>query len=279
MPRRDADLVDEEIIMGKYSGVILFSDFDGTFYYGRGNCAPKENIDAVRYFQENGGRFTLATGRYPHILHRFADKVGGIMANAPIIAGNGALVYDFEQERELFSTCVTSDLTPAILELAKHEELFDVVDFFPREPWASVEVRREDTDTIKSIMENSPHKMYFHIKVDRDDRELALKQSDEAKALIRSCVSDKYDIVRASLAGIEILPHGITKGMHVRPIAESLGCDKIICVGDYENDTPMIIEADIGYAMGNAHPSLFEVADRIAPRFEDAAIAKIIYEL
>ena len=265
--------------MGKYSGIIIFSDFDGTFYYGKEMRAPKENIEAVRYFQENGGRFTLATGRYPNILDRYADRIGGIKANAPIIAGNGSLVYDYEEKRELFSACVTSDLTPALLELAKHEELFDKVDFFPRDPWASIRVDRTDTEAMKSIMEQSPHKMYFHVKVDDSDRELALKQSDKAKALIRSCVSDKYDIVRASLAGIEILPHGITKGMHVRPIAERLGCDKIICVGDYENDTPMIIEADIGYAMGNAHPSLFKVADRIAPRCEEGAIAKIIYEL
>jgi len=269
----------EEFVMGKYSGVILFSDFDGTFFYGKEQCAPKENTDAVRYFQENGGRFTLATGRYPNILHRFADKVDQIKANAPIIAGNGALVYDLEQERELFSASVTSELTPALLEIAKHDELFDIIDFFPRHPWGSIRVQREDTDTIKSIMEQSPHKMYFHIKVDRSDPQLALKQSDEAKALIRSYVSDKHDIIRASLAGIEILPHGITKGMHVRPIAKSLGCDKIICVGDYENDISMIKEADIGYAMGNAHPSLFEITAKIAPRCEDGAIAKIIYEL
>ena len=50
-------------------------------------------------------------------------------------------------------------------------------------------------------------------------------------------------------------------------------------MGDYENDAAMIKEADIGYAMGNAHPSLFEIADRIAPRCEEHAIAKIISEL
>ena len=265
--------------MGKYSGVILFSDFDGTFFYGKTKTASKENTDAVRYFQENGGRFTLATGRYPDILHRYADKVNGVKANAPIIAGNGCLVYDYETGRELFSACVTPELTPTLIEISKSCDVFNSVDFFPRSPWESINLKREDYDGIKAVMEQSPHKMYFHVNLDRCDHEAALKKSDEAKAIISSFVDERYEIVRASIGGIEILPRGISKGTHVRSIAARLGCDTVVCVGDYENDTAMIKEADIGYAMGNAHPSLFEVADRIAPRCEDHAIAKIIYEL
>lgn len=265
--------------MGRYSGVIIFSDFDGTFFYGKEQRASKENTDAVRYFQENGGRFTLATGRYPDILHRYADKVDGIKANAPIIAGNGTLVYDLEQKREIFCANVTPALTPALLEITKNCDAFTDISFFPREPWASVRLKRTDTESIISVMDQCPLKMYLHLDLDRNDPELALKQSDEAKAAISSFIDERYEVVRASIAGVEILPRGISKGTHIRSIADPLGCDKVICVGDYENDATMIEEADIGYAMGNAHPSLFEIADRIAPRCEDHAIAKIIYEL
>ena len=268
--------------MGRYSGIIIFSDFDGTFYYSKNLSASKENTEAVRYFQENGGRFTLATGRYPNILQRYADRVNGTKANAPIIAGNGCLVYDYETEKTLFSANVTSSLTPTVLEIMKNCEAIEAVDFFPTEPWVSERVKRADVDadnSIKAIMARDPHKMYFHVKLDTSDPSLAMKQSDDAKAIIESLTGEEYSVVRASIGGIEILPKGITKGLHVRNIAKGLGCDKIICVGDYENDAAMIKEADIGYAMGNAHPSLFEIADRIAPRCEEHAIAKIISEL
>lgn len=265
--------------MGKYSGVILFSDFDGTLFYGPKKEASKENADAIRYFQENGGKFTLATGRYPDILDRYADKCNGIRVNAPIIAGNGCIVYDHEAKKQIFSANVTSALTPVVFDVIQSCPNIRFIDFFPREPWRSIRVEKDDVETITAIMNNDPHKMYFTLILDDAHPEIALKQSDESRAIFGSVVSADYQVVRASIAGIEILPKGVTKGSHVRNIAKSLGCDMVVCVGDYENDAAMIKEADIGYAMGNSHPTLFEVADRIAPRCEDHAIAKIISEL
>lgn len=266
--------------MGKYSGIILFSDFDGTLFYGKKKEASKENADAIRYFQKNGGRFTLATGRYPNILDRYADRCNGIRVNAPMIAGNGCIVYDHEAKKQLFSANVTSDLTPLVFEAISRCPNIKYIDFFPQEPWSSIRVEKDDAESITSIMNNSPHKMYFTLILDDEHPEIALKQSDESRAIFDSVVDDdSYQVFRASIAGIEILPKGVSKGSHVRNIARSLGCDTVVCVGDYENDAAMIKEADIGYAMGNSHPSLFAVADRIAPRVEDHAIAKIISEL
>ena len=45
--------------MGKFSGVLLCSDFDGTLAYK--TIVPPSAIEAIRYFQDHGGRFTLAT--------------------------------------------------------------------------------------------------------------------------------------------------------------------------------------------------------------------------
>ena len=48
--------------MKKFDKVLLASDFDGTLKDDNG-VITKDVLDAVRYFQENGGFFTLATGR------------------------------------------------------------------------------------------------------------------------------------------------------------------------------------------------------------------------
>ena len=48
--------------MGKFDGVLFFSDYDDTLYNYRLAVSP-ENRAAIRYFQENGGRFSVATGR------------------------------------------------------------------------------------------------------------------------------------------------------------------------------------------------------------------------
>ena len=62
-------------------------------------------------------------------------------------------------------------------------------------------------------------------------------------------------------------------------MADLLGAGTLVCVGDYENDIPMIKEADIGYAVGNAVPKLKAVADRVTVKNTENAIAAIIYEL
>ena len=57
--------------MGKFTGVLLASDFDNTivdtassFRGGQDMPAPSaKTLEALRYFMENGGAFTVATGR------------------------------------------------------------------------------------------------------------------------------------------------------------------------------------------------------------------------
>lgn len=75
--------------MGKFSGILICSDFDGTLAVGRD--ISDENIKAIRYFQSEGGLFTVATGRYPSYIAEFEDK---FVPNTHRICLNGALICD-----------------------------------------------------------------------------------------------------------------------------------------------------------------------------------------
>lgn len=48
--------------MKKFENIIFASDVDGTFASYKQPMAYK-NIEALKYFKENGGRFCFATGR------------------------------------------------------------------------------------------------------------------------------------------------------------------------------------------------------------------------
>ena len=50
--------------MGRFDGILLCSDYDGTLAGPDGKVSP-ENAQAIRYFTENGGLFTQATSRSP----------------------------------------------------------------------------------------------------------------------------------------------------------------------------------------------------------------------
>ena len=58
-----------------------------------------------------------------------------------------------------------------------------------------------------------------------------------------------------------------------------MGVDKIICVGDYENDISMFANADISYAVANAIPEAKAAATRITVSNNEHALRAIINEL
>ena len=90
--------------MGKFDGVLLCSDIDGTLLTKEG--FPEENVKAIKYFQENGGRFTLCTGR----LFDFLDKYShAVIPNAPFIAMNGTMIVDRSTGETLYSCPIELD--------------------------------------------------------------------------------------------------------------------------------------------------------------------------
>ena len=52
--------------MGKFDGILLCSDFDMTL--AQNEIISPENAAAIRYFTENGGKFTIVSGRHPGFL-------------------------------------------------------------------------------------------------------------------------------------------------------------------------------------------------------------------
>ena len=69
--------------MGKFTGVLLASDFDNTLVYTEealrtGVPVPplsEKNRAALKYFMAEGGRFAVSTGRALAAFQCFADQV------------------------------------------------------------------------------------------------------------------------------------------------------------------------------------------------------------
>ena len=49
--------------MGRYDGYLILADYDGTLADRSGRVSP-ENVEAIRAFQQQGGFFTIASGRF-----------------------------------------------------------------------------------------------------------------------------------------------------------------------------------------------------------------------
>ena len=263
--------------MGKFDGYLLLSDFDGTLAHSEKEILPdgtkiykknisQENCDAIRYFQSEGGLFTLATGRSIDFLQQWRTH---IVPNTYVVCYNGAHVCSPDGTEVLFSR----PLEEGFLPLAER-----VRDACPELEWVYFHSRGEDAKFFKgdpidpALILPPVYKMVFYAH---------REQADDYAAKIASLIGDRYNSMRSWVNGIEILMKGATKGSAIPRLKERLGdrARTVVAVGDYENDLDMIRAADIGYAVENAVPSLKEAADRITVSHRESAIAKIIEEL
>lgn len=247
--------------MARYDGILLCSDFDGTL--ASHGTVSDENIAAVRSFMEQGGLFTLATGR-PF------DKIDmGIVPNTHIVCFNGAAIYDHVHKEYLFKGPLPNEARELSEEIfAEFDSLYELI-FYGFDK--NYTYKRGDSD--RSGLAGEFAKIIFMVDPEYSDETM--------EAISKKIDHSVYNLSRSGRRGIELLRVDCTKGDSVRRLRSILGdrIDKVVCVGDYENDITMLREADIGYAVGNALESVKAVADRITLLNTEHAIARIISEL
>ena len=252
--------------MGKYDGILLMSDWDGTL--STGGTVTEENSRAIRDFQAEGGLFTLCSGRnYTHF-----DKFKALVQpNAPICAYNGALIVDTDGTvlRESF---LGEDALEAAREIVRSGIFTSRLVIYTRE-------NGEPADCDMTDFQENPEKYskmhhYKLVFVGRDEEETL-----RGKALAEKLIPEGYFAARSWATGLEILKCSASKGCALQFMKSRLGAELAVAAGDYENDAEMLRAADIGYAVANAVPSVKDAADRITVPASESAIARIISEL
>ncbi|MBO4299012.1 MAG: HAD hydrolase family protein [Clostridia bacterium] len=256
--------------MGRYDGYLLCTDFDGTFALP-GARLSQENLDAVRYFQSEGGLFTIASGRPPQFLR---ELVGPFEANAPMIAMNGTVICDEKsfaviRDYPMDESCLAPLDEIAALGLCDSLILWNGEG--ERNRWT-----REEARLPGAYYAAHPKPWYKAVMVCPDESStLALR------AWFNEKWGGRFSGSRSWPTGFEIQAANTGKGEALRWIRAYLGerVRTTVGVGDFENDIPLIRSADIGYAVANAIPEARAAADRVTAANTDHAIAAIIDEL
>ena len=55
-----------------------------------------------------------------------------------------------------------------------------------------------------------------------------------------------------------------------------IGPEEVIAFGDMPNDIPMLSWAGRSWAMADAHPTVVEVADEVAPSHHEDGVARVL---
>ena len=253
--------------MGIFDGVLICSDWDGTLCMDR--TIPDNNVAAIRYFQENGGAFTVCSGRYYPYIEAFSDK---IQPNTYIISLNGAYVIHPKTRHCLYEGTISDRVFAFADEFAAKDGLFYGMTVYLAGCEGGISLTpTEYLEGRTELLNKGVYKIIF--VTDTPDKAVYIRDT------VNENGGDELVSVRSWHTGVEILGRINTKGRAVRRVAEAIGARLVVTVGDYENDISMIEAADIGYAVGNATESLKAVANRSTVDVSAGAIAAVIYEL
>ena len=272
-----------------YSDILLTVDFDRTLT-APDSTIPKRNIEAIQYFIDNGGTFTMNTGR--SVPSSMRNIFGIVPTNAPLLLYNGSAAYD--EKSGTFTRYAPIELDPAVVlpQLqARFPHLHLEVQAVDKHylmhknagweaysdnngcPWGYAAPAEIPGPFIKFTFYGDFHDNTVASLYEATEEELA--QISEMIDYMTEQYGDRIEIFRACARIIDFHTKGVSKLKSARLLQKELGKQILVCVGDAENDLTMLEGADYAFC-----PSDGIVADRfpnVCP-CADGAIADVIYE-
>ena len=274
--------------MGIFSDVLLTVDYDRTLT-APDSTIPARNLEAIRYFMENGGAFTVNTGRSVPMTAAFRDKVP---VNAPLLLYNGSAAYDPAEGKLSFCHEIHMDMWQTV---AKCMALF---------PDLTVEVQGVDAhyrftenpawdafcdhqpcargfaqpgDDLGPFLKFTLYGKITDVTVahlfDGTPEEIA--RIDKAERLLVETFGEYCEVFRAATRILDVHAKGVSKARSARELQQRMGRKILVCVGDARNDLSMLRDADFAFVPADA--VIAKEFPNVCP-CGDGAVADVIYK-
>lgn len=238
-----------------YSDILLCVDFDRTLTAMDGSI-PERNLEAIHYFIENGGSFTVNTGRSYVSFLPFLDIVP---INAPLLLMNGS--GSWEQGNFQDIVAIETDVWPIVERLEQafpgvHLELQTLDRHYLIHPTADYARYYQQRGLDHVVADPQIHWGPF-VKIgiygDTEHREegsdAVTKAAlfDQIEETLRRELDESLVVLRATPQIINVHARGASKLTAARNLQKKLGKKYLVCVGDEGNDVPMLQGADFAF--------------------------------
>lgn len=263
--------------MGKFSGYLLASDFDGTLADSQGRI-PEPVRDKLRYYIAEGGLFTVCTGRTKQGFHLYSPDI----INAPVLVANGIMAYDFAAEKTVFCDGIGREDAGIVTALQRAFpglciELYSA-DFrsfaicpndrtrrhfaFQFIEWTEISTVDEAAVPIVKIMLSCG----------------AAHGGEIQRWLDRNIGAYRLKYIPSTGDYVEIIRSNTGKGIGLRKLASVLGAlpDRVFAVGDGENDLEMLSAASRCFVPENGCAAARAAASHIVRSNDEGAVAHAI---
>ena len=261
--------------MGKFDGLLLVSDFDDTLYDY--SCrVPPRNLRAIERFIGAGGRFTVATGR----AHRtFAPYAHLAPINAPVVLSNGSAIYDFQQERFLVQTLLSAQAPRDFAALAHAMpslgfEVYHGEDIYVFRPNSITDSHMKKVGTDYQVLPLEDMPLPWSKAIVQQEYRVLL----QARAWLQQRCPGRYEAIFSNRYYLEITDSGCNKGGMTARLAQLLHIDPrgVYCVGDNQNDIPMLALSAIPFAPANCAQEVKDWGARVMCHCDEGVIGDIV---
>jgi len=238
-----------------YQGLALLTDLDGTLLTPEKTLFPADAA-AIAEFRAKGGLFSVATGRGLQATSAFLDM---FQPDFPAVMYNGALLYDTKGRCAASKSTLPAGIRPLLEELMREF------------PMIGAEILREDgVYVIQDSEIERRHLEITHVPfvmktMDEINPESCMKalfagEEQEVARLQEYVKQPRFSVVnftRSHRWFLEILPCNTNKGTALQRIRTMLPPGTVVgATGDFDNDTAMLMEADICGCPADAQESV-----------------------
>ena len=270
--------------MGKFDNIVIATDLDGTFL-GKGATLVQRNLDAVKYFTDNGGHFTIATGRFPrHAAMAFPSVAEYV--NIPAATCNGAYIYDYSKAQAISMMTIPYELMRELIEFVHtnfenaglrisaegHSFICTPEDL--KCSYVSREFDKLGDDEKLIIPMEELKKLVLFKAVIRDDEE----KINDVIAKVSEHFNGRLYVTQSGKTIVDIQIFGADKGRGIRKVIDMcLGGGKTLYTcGDYLNDIDFHAAADVAVCPSNARDEIKAISDLCLCSNDEGLIADLV---
>jgi HAD superfamily hydrolase (TIGR01484 family) len=253
---------------------LVATDLDGTLVRSDGSVSPYTR-EVLVALEDRGIPVVFVTGRPLRWAEEVFEHVG---SHGLAIVSNGALVWDVANSRVHLERPVPPHTAREVCRLLREAvpgsafavETLDGLglepEFMERHPVPAGARRAPVEDLLARPL----------LKLLARHEELGPQEYwDAAETAVGHLMTITWSSTSTLL---EMSGADVTKASTLELLARDLGveAEDVIAFGDMPNDLPMLGWAGTSYAMADAHPSLLDVADHVAPGHDQDGVAQVL---
>lgn len=282
---------------------LIAVDLDGTLLNSYGEVTENTK-QVIKKIQNQGIELIIASGRPMDSIKTIAKAIN---SNHYFIAGNGAIIYDIQNQKTMYENVIQRNKLLEISKICQENNItyniytertviaenlkYNVLYYYKENL-----KKGENEKTNIKLVDN----LYKYIQETEDLKCIKITVCDSSKSVFNSIIKKLKDIQNIDVMDVshmsrklirqgteevpieyfytEISAINVDKWEALKYLAEKMQVkqEEIIAIGDNINDKKMIQNAGLGICMGQSAEHMKEVADYVTEDNNNEGVAKVL---